>query len=219
VISVLLTKVTGKNLPGYDKTQDTIIADANFAYGLTENFSFVASTTLRSLTDGGNLNSYSGGVLWSADQFSVELGYQYHDASNAIDMGEAYANVGFVCPWTGTNLNLFYAYTTNAYTDAFEDGQYLELSGLKSFEITNCISIDLSAGISYSIDYWANKDTWNSYYVTVGMPVKASENLTITPYVTYTDGLGVLDYASDVVLGDDDYADRVFWGVKASVKF
>ena len=43
--------LTGKNLPGYDKTQDTIIADANFAYGLTENFSFVASTTLRSMTD------------------------------------------------------------------------------------------------------------------------------------------------------------------------
>jgi len=216
--------LTGKTLDS--KTADTIIADANFGYAFSENFSLVAATTLRSATGGmgqfgGNWNSYSGGALWQTELYSVELGYQYHDISNSINFSEVYANAGFTCPWTGASLNLFYSYGlggTSSVNDLVADGQFLELSGSKSWDLTNCLAVEFSAGVSYSFDYWSTQDTWNSYYVTLGLPVKATETLTITPYVTYTDGLGAMDQVEAFGI-DKTQEDRVFWGVRASVKF
>jgi hypothetical protein len=222
--------LTGKTFN--DKTADVIIADANFGYAFTENFSLVAATTLRSATGGdgqwaspiiGDLKSYSAGVLWKTEMYSVEVGYQYHDSDNELNFSEIYANAGFICPWTGASLNLLYTYGLGGSgelenADVIADGQFLELSASKAWDLTSCLAVDLSAGVSYSFDYWSTQDTWNSYYVTLGLPVKATDSLTVTPYVTYTDGLGAMD---PVELGwhEKTQQDRVFWGVRASVKF
>ncbi len=210
-------------------SNNVFAASINADYAFTENFSVVAGAVLRTLSDGYiDHNTYRAGVLWQqADCYSVEFGYQYQDMRGFYggrgegDSDELYLNLGAVCPWTGADVNLFWAHSLNeaASFGSFDllGGDYLELSAHKSFELTDWVSADVTLGISYAMDYWSDSSDWNNWYAQLAFPMQATDYLTVTPYVKYTDGLGALE--SVYGLTGLDEGDEVLWGVEASVKF
>lgn len=213
-------------LDGAD-TDNVVLAEINGAYAFTENFSLVAGALVRSLGDTSiDHNTYRFGAVWTQeDCFTFEVGYQYHDLRTVLgsgDLDEIYANFGVVCPWTGANVNLFYAHSLDSLElDGFDtgvlDGDYLELSATKTFELNEWAGAEVYAGISYGFDYWSTSDDFSSWYIGLGLPLKATDYLTVTPYVTYTDGLS----ATEDVFGFDGLTegDEFLFGVKASVNF
>lgn len=207
---------------GGDGAEDSMIAELNTQYAFNDNWAAVAGATVRSGMETHNSvghDSFRIGGLWHNDMFSAELGYQYHNVNYADNQDELYLNLGTVCPWTGANVNLFYAYSLDRDTENVLAGDYLELSASKLFAINDCFGIELSGGIAYSFDYWSsNLDNWNHYYITVGAPYKVGETLTVTPYVTFTDGLSQM-YPISVGAGQVDQEDQWVFGVKAAVTF
>ncbi len=202
---------------------DAIAAEFNASYSLNDQWSLVAGATLATVSDGLSLdhNRYRAGVRYTTACYTVELGYQSQDLNIGgvfgawgLDTAEIYLNASTKCPLTGGTLNLFAAYDIDML-----EGTYVELSLKKGFEINETVSVDLTVGVSYSFDYWENLlgDTGNDFnhaYLTVGLPVAATENLTVTPYVSYSQGFGALDFGGGVEEGDE-----FSFGVKAAVKF
>lgn len=214
---------------------NAVVADINGDYAFTENFSIVAGAVVRTLPDGWtDHNTYRAGLVWKqADCYSVEFGYQYQDMRGTAgglgdgDFDELYLKVGAVCPWTGADISLFWAHSLSAAWDAVLPGEYdmlggdyIELSGHKSFELTDWAAADITLGISYAMDYWSDQSDFNNWYARLAFPMKATEYLTVTPYVTYTDGLGAMDGTYNTSSPNSlDEGDEFFWGVKASVNF
>lgn len=224
-----LTGIPNDYLDLFDNDSDVIIADVNAAYGFTEAWSMVAGFRVdsgRSELLGDQENTYVG-AIWNNDCYSVGLGYRYLSFNNLADLsaGKNYSSeidlsVGAICPWTGAKVSLLWAHGLQSY------GDYVAFSAVKSWELNDWASIDLSAGISYSWDAWDednyvdtnNSSDWNSWNIGLAAPLKANEYLTVTPYVYYTDGLGALDFGASG--GFDASEDGEFiWGVKASVNF
>ena len=210
---------------GFD-TDNVVIAEINADYAFTENFSLAAGARVNTLSDTSiDHDTYRVAAIWNqADCFSVEFGYQYHDLRTVVgnaNTDELYLNFGVICPWTGADINLFWAHSLGGLsgfgtsTD-YLDGDYIELNGHKSFELTEWAAADITLGVSYSIDYWSQGSDFNNWYATLAFPLKATDYLTVTPYVTYTDGLGATE---DVFGSGLDEGDEFLWGVKASVNF
>lgn len=196
-------------------SDDALTTQLNVSYGLSDQLSFVAGTSLTSISDGQDSthDSYRGGFLYTTECFTIELGYQHHDFVSLFETEEIYLNVATECPITGGNLNLFIAHDVDEL-----DGTYVELSLNKTVEVLDSVELDVTVGVSYSFDYWENLintgDDFNHAYITVGMPINATEALTLTPYVSYSQGFDALDSAT---AGDED--DELTVGLKASVNF
>ena len=196
---------------------DSVNASLNFAYALCDQWSLVAGTQLRSVDGFDDHISYRGGVLYTADAYTVELGYQAHEgALGGVDTDEIYLNLGTTCPLTGGALNLFVAQDIDV-----SDGTYAELSLNKGWDLSETIGLDVTVGVAYSFDYWDNGtdgtgSDWNHAYITVGFPIQATDALTITPYISYSEGFDALD-ATSYGLGEEE--DEFTFGVSASVNF
>jgi hypothetical protein len=199
-------------------TDDAITTELNLSYSINDQWSLVAGASIATIDyAGADHNRYRAGIRYTADCYTLELGYQDHNdfSANGVtgDTGEIYLNIGTECPLTGGNLNLFVAHDTDLL-----EGTYVELSLNKGWDLSETVKLDVTVGVSASFDYWDNVygtgDDWNSAYITVGFPIKATDNLTLTPYVSYSEGFGALDPS-----GVRDEGDDVSFGVKASVKF
>jgi len=209
-------------------TDNIVTADINADYAFTENFSIVAGAVVRSLGDTSiDHNTYRVGAVWNqADCFSIEFGYQYQDFRTIAGSGnndELYLNLGAVCPWTGADFNLFWAHALSGLggfngigSSDLLKGDYIELNGHKSFELTEWAAADITLGISYGVDYWSKGSDFNNWYATLAFPMKATDYLTVTPYVTYMDGLGATENVFGSIYSEGD---EFLWGVKASVDF
>ena len=229
-------QLSGNEFANANEFDNVVAASINADYAFTENFSIVAGAVVRTLPDGGtDHNTYRAGLVWKqADCYSIEFGYQYQDLRGSFDglgdgdFDELYLNLGTVCPWTGADINLFWAHSLNAAWEApsgsgaydLLDGDYIELSAHKSFELTDWAAADITLGVSYAMDYWSDESDFNNWYATLAFPLKATEYLTVTPYVTYTDGLGAMENTFNTSGANSlDEGDDFFWGVKASVNF
>lgn len=198
-------------------TDDSVTAELNLAYSINDQWALVAGATVGTLSNSGfDHDRYRGGVRYTTDCYTLELGYQHQDlrtAGGSIDSGEIYLNIGTECPLSGGNLNLFVAHDVDVL-----EGTYVELSLNKAWELCEKTSVEVTVGVSYSFDYWDNVlgtgDDFNNAYITVGFPIQATETLVITPFVTYSEGFDALDPA-----GAAEEDDEVTFGVKASVKF
>lgn len=210
-------------------TDHVVIADINADYAFTENFSLVAGARVNTLTNTSiDHDTYRFGAVWKTDCYSIEAGYQYQDLRTVVGnlhTDELYLNLGTVCPWTGADINFFWAHAlgglegdlmgTSVSTD-FLDGDYLELNAHKSWMLNDWSAVDLTLGVSYSVDYWSQGSDWNNWYASLALPLAATEYLTVTPYVTYTDGLG----ATENIFGTGiDEGGEFLYGIKASVNF
>ena len=78
-------------------------------------------------------------------------------------------------------------------------GAWMHTLGLaKSFDISDCVGLDLSGGVLYSDNYWVNGSRpgtfWqndldsglNNYYIQAALPIALSCRATFTPYVGYS---------------------------------
>lgn len=195
-------------------TDDAITTDLNVSYGLSDQWSLVAGAAVTTISDGAGFDHdrYRGGVRYTTECYTLELGYQHHNLAvfgNSTNTGEVYLNAGTKCPLTGGNLNLFVAHDIDVL-----DGTYVELSLNKAWDLCENTKLDVTVGVAYSFDYWDNGSDFNHAYITVGLPIAATDNLTVTPYVSYSQGFDALDLAG---AGEED--DEFIFGVKASVKF
>lgn len=204
-------------------TDDAITTELNVSYGLSDQWSLVAGAAVNAIIhddgEGVELARYHGGLRYTAECYTLELGYQQQDlpfgspSSIGVTTSEIYLNLGTKCPLTGGNLNLFVAHDTDLL-----EGTYVELSLNKGWDLSETVKLDVTVGVSYSFDYWDNVletgSDFNHAYITVGLPIAATDNLTVTPYVSYSQGFDALDLAGAV---EED--DEFIFGVKASVKF
>jgi len=160
-------------------TDNIVTADINADYAFTENFSIGAGAVVRSLGDTSiDHNTYRVGAVWrQSDSYSIEFGYQYQDFRTIAGSGnndELYLNLGAVCPWTGADFNLFWAHALSGLSgfngiggvgsSDLLKGDYIELNGHKSFELTDWAAVDITLGISYSVDYWSAGSDFNNWY-------------------------------------------------------
>jgi hypothetical protein len=210
---------------GEKVSTETVTADLNVAYAFNDNWSAVSGYRLDSVSDSyyGDFEQSYIGAVWSNDCWSAELGFRYIDGFS-YSTQELYLDLGTVCPWTGAKLNLLWAHDIDE-----TKGDYFQLSAVKSFELNDWASIELGAGISYSVEYWnadsytyaktGNKSDWNHWYLGAALPLKATETVTVTPYVRYNDGLGALEFGGNGTPSSYSAGDEFVWGIKAAVKF
>ena len=116
-----------------------------------------------------------------------------------------------------------------------DDGAWVQTIGLdKTFDINDCIALDLSAGVLHTDNYWTNLQNaqagntrnsgWNSYYIQAALPVSIGCNATLTPYVGYngspdgwiTDGLNGINHPGNTGANANDV---LHGGVSISVGF
>ncbi|BDS08585.1 hypothetical protein NT6N_36250 [Oceaniferula spumae] len=201
-------------------TEDVFDTELNLSWKLNDQWSLIAGGNVNTLTDTSiDHDRYRGGVRYSTECYTLELGYQsqnFRTVLGNIDTDEIYLSVGAKCPLTGADLNLFVAHDIDLL-----DGTYVELSGHKSWEVCDKTSVGVTVGVSYSFDYWDNVigtgNDWNNAYITLSLAYNATENLTVTPYVTYSQGFDALDASG--LPGNLEEDDELTFGVKASVKF
>lgn len=202
---------------------DTFDTELNIVWSLNDNWALTAGGNVHTLTDTSiDHDRFRAGVRYTSDCFTAELGFQSHDfrtALGSLDTEEIYLNVSTECPLTGGTLNLFVAHDTDLL-----DGTYAELSLNKQWELCDKTKLDVTVGVSYSFDYWDNVlatgNDWNHAYITLGLAYQATENLTVTPFVTFSEGFDALDPGSNAgFLAPLEEDGSVVYGVKASVKF
>jgi hypothetical protein len=102
------------------------------------------------------------------------------------------------------------------------DGWYFEGALSKSFDITACAKLDLSAGLSvyqsYSSPALASlaTDGVNHWFVSAALPIQVRDNLVITPNIRYVDVTSDnLSGGPTLATGDDEF----IGGIRASVSF
>jgi hypothetical protein len=126
-----------------------------------------------------------------------------------------------------------------------DTGAWVHTLGLaKTFDITDCIALDLSGGVLYTDNYWVNVTNhqgvgnpnnttkshsgWNSYFLEAALPITVGRCATLTPYVGYSgapsgwvaDGKLGIDAAGDANGIQNANANDVFHGgVSISVGF
>lgn len=190
----------------------------NAQYTLNNEFTLVGSAyfgTVRGI--GADHLVYSAGIRWNAtDQTYAELGYNYQ----VLDLGgfdeqtsEVYVKLGTVCPLTGANLSLLAVQDID-----YLEGYYVELSGQKNIRIFDRVSLDVTLGIAAQYDLYTNSKGLSHAFATVALPLAVTENLVVSPYVSYTQTLSATNHDfGDQVLAIEN--DEFFAGIKAQVKF
>ena len=200
-------------------TDDSFDVELNLVWKLSDQWAVVAGGNVNSVSEDNLVdhNRYRAGVRYTAECYTLELGYQHQDLRSIIgnlDSQEVYARLSTECPLSGGTLSLLVAHDTDVL-----DGTYAELSLNKAWDLCDSTKLDVTAGVSYSFDYWDNVigtgNDWNHAYVTIALVYQAAENLTISPYVTFSEGFDALDPSGIPVEESGD----VVYGVKASVSF
>ena len=97
-----------------------------------------------------------------------------------------------------------------AYYDFDIAGWYIDLTVGHSFAICDSTSLDLAAGISYSVDYNSADSDFNSVLLMASLPIKLTDRATLTPYVAGTFALEAIDSYQD---------DQIFGGISLRVAF
>jgi len=163
----------------------------------------------------------------------VEVGYIYYNFQNDTnwallppvisgqfdDTQEVYAQVGVDLPW-----EMRFA-TTYFYDFDTASGWYWDFKVTKSFEFTDCLSLDLAVGTAMADGHglqrsWKSlagtKDGYQGWYAGAALPWKVLDTVTLTPYVKYTDA------DSDLItspLSRSSGKAMVLGGVSLSVSF
>ncbi len=90
------------------------------------------------------------------------------------------------------------------------EGWFFELTAGHSFPITDRISLDLAAGISYQIDYNSNGSDFNNILLMASLPIELTDGVVFTPYIAGTISLDAVEDFQD---------DELFGGASLAVSF
>ena len=144
--------------------------------------------------------SHSFGAL---DMWLGYTSYQYPEGgptSNEIGTG-----IGSALGPVDLALSMFY--------DLDIEGWYIDLTAGHSFVLCDTASLDLSAGISYSVDYGrfpTQGSDFNSVLLMASIPIKLNDTTTLKPYIAGNFALEAIDSFQK---------DQVFGGISLSVAF
>ncbi|WP_193211790.1 hypothetical protein [Luteolibacter marinus] len=218
-----------------DLGQDMVEAGVDLSLGEYSGFSFAAGAWYASTNDskssiiGQNLNANEldlyASVGYECGPVSLEAGYIfYHFLDVAgIDTQEVYLAASTELFWgIGAGATFFYDFDAN-------NGWYLQPEITKSFEFSECLSLDLAVGCGIADGHGLQVDTsapffnpgatadgYQGYYVSAALPWEFRDGVTLTPYVKYTDGdSDLLTNLTDVTSGQD----YLIAGVKLAVSF
>ena len=99
----------------------------------------------------------------------------------------------------------------------FFEGFYFSFDLGKSFEINDQLAFNVNAGLGFYEGYDVVDDGEGSYYIKAALAWTPKENLTVTPYIKYTDGSSDLqtDYTATTDFGDEN----IILGGTVSVAF
>ncbi|WP_367873849.1 hypothetical protein [Luteolibacter sp. Populi] len=159
---------------------------------------------------------------------NLELGYIYYgfDAPGTTDTQEVYLSATYNLPWD-IALGATYYYDFDA-----ANGWYLQPELSKSFKFNDCLALNLSAGVGIAdglggqpraantpalVGVGRTADGFQGYYVKAELPWEFRENVTIAPYVKYTDADSKL--AADIGSRLRGGQDHLIGGVKLTVGF
>ncbi len=151
---------------------------------------------------------------------TTSVGFTYYsfpddsgDVTSEFNFGLAVDDVVY-----GIGLSASYAYDFDVI-----DGGYLELEANRGFEVNDQLSVELSAGVSWSFDYNPERpaggdnrfDGFNHWFLKAAAPWKFYGDFTLTPYVKY------INVADDFATEIDTFAsdDHFFGGVSLSYSF
>jgi len=164
-----------------------------------------ASTNGNDDTDFNELDIYTGlGTSFGAIDASVGFIAYFFPDTDADETYELYNTLG----------TEFFGLSTELYTSYdFEiEGWYIALSSGYSIEFSDSISLDVSAGVAYSIDYYFDGSDFNNIDLRIALPIALTDNATLEPYIAGSIALGDLED----VAGEDDY---FYGGVSIGVDF
>ncbi len=157
------------------------------------------------------------GISKQFDAVDVGFGFIRYDFDNSgrsffSDTSEIYLSAA-------TDLYAGVRGKVAAYYDVeINDGWYLEGTLSKSFEINETVDLTVTGGLSVYQSHASNTDGLNQLFVTVAMPWAVKDNVTLTPYVKYSDVDS--DQFSGINGGDLDSGDNEFFGgIRLSVSF
>lgn len=147
---------------------------------------------------------------------TATLGYIYYSYPELSDENtqEIFLALSYELPYEVTA-------TGSAFYDLdFFSGWYLSFDLGKSFEIQEQLSLNVNAGIGSYQSYDGFEDGFSHFYIKAALAWTPKENLTVTPYIKFTDAdsdfpatLRFVDNADD--LGGDNF----ITGVTVSVAF
>jgi hypothetical protein len=217
-----------------DLGSDLIEAGIDLSYDLNENFGLSAGAWYGSVNDSQTFgNSFNELDLYAAAStnlgpVSLELGYIYYffsDTPGTVDTQEVYLSAGMDLFWgVNASATAYYDFDSN-------NGWYLQPELSKSFEFTDCIGLNLSAGvgiadghglqISDTLGSVGTADGFQGWFVKAELPWQFRENMTLAPYVKYVDADSDLVSDTPLVGGTGTLGGRehLIGGVKLTVGF
>lgn len=195
----------------------------------------LVDTTL-SLSTEYNGFTVSGGV-WSAftdDQYSFTESEADYSVSVSHAFGPVTATLGYIFytypSYTGSNTqelsiagsmevyNGVIATVTGFYDFDIFEGWYFDANLAKSFKVSDTLSVVLSGGLGAYQSYDGFENGVNHFYIKASAPYVIKQDVTVTPYVKFTDSES--DYPADfTALGGDLGGDNLIGGISVGVAF
>ncbi len=206
---------------GVRVARDNVWADANYTFDLpcvglpltvgVWHLSSLGSGLAGNDAYGDETNLYTSLGLPSVLGFDMSVGYKalFYPTTRPVTgtagaLGDSQNEVAFTISrdvFCGVTVAYRAAYDFNIrdFNDLAVPAQDLggswvhTLSASKSIDITDCLALDLTAGVLYTDNYWAGvpvagqRDTgWNNYYLQATLPIALSGCATLLPYVGYS---------------------------------
>lgn len=220
-----------------DLGSDLVEAGLNLSYDLNETFGLSAGAWYGSVNDSQTVdNSFNeldlfAAVSTNAGPVSLELGYITYffqdiaadadEFQGLDDSQEVYLSAGMDLVW-GVNASATYFYDFDSH-----NGWYLKPELTKSFEISDCLGVNLGAGVGIADGHGrqisanvptGTADGFQGWFVKAELPWQVRENVTLAPYVKYVDAES--DLASDIAdSADVGGREHLIGGVKLTVGF
>ena len=206
---------------GVDLGDDLVDVGLDLNYELAEGLSLNGGAWYASWDAGGaadELDLYVG-LTKTLGSVDLSVGYTWYAFPGSGEFNTEEVFVGLSTELGGVGLAFTYYEDIDQIT-----GGYMEFEAAKSFELSECIVVDVAAGAAWCDDYGlnldvdgSNMDGFNHWYITAAVPFELKEDVTLTPYIKYVDASSDLD--SSLVDAGEVSDDHFYGGVSLSIAF
>jgi len=149
---------------------------------------------------------------YTAGPVTLTGGYTFYYFPDLDDTYSHELNIGVstsVIPFVTPSVTFYYDIAEDD-KDIY-DGGYLEFKLSSSIPVVgDVVSIDPYALVSYDFEYNSTESDWNHFQTGVSIPVKLTENITISGYAAYSWALSAIE---------DFQNDELWGGAKVSFTF